>query len=259
MIATLGRLPEADEYRPATEIAARFGSLNRAFSLIKRVTGASEWEAITRRCAEDLLVYLALGRFRRRPPILVLPLGLQRDIRAFFGSYANGCRRADELLFQAGDADAVDDACRRSAVGKLLPGALYVHRTALDALDPLLRVFEGCAHVPGGDRGGEPDQTAPPVGQGLVPGLPRVRDQPPPGAGAKCQAGAPDPPDRLSGVRQQPQPADPPPPQRIKAQNSAARSKASSSIGTQPKRPRRASSRPSFAVARRRINSRRTS
>ena len=95
------------------------------------------------RCAEDLLVYLALGRFRRRPPISALPFGLQRDIRAFFGSYADGCRRADDLLFQAGDADAVDDACRRSAVGKLLPNALYVHRTALDALDPLLRVYEG--------------------------------------------------------------------------------------------------------------------
>jgi DNA phosphorothioation-associated putative methyltransferase len=147
MIATLGRLPEADEYRPATEIEARFGSLNRAFSLIKRVTGASEWEAITRRCAEDLLVYLALGRFRRRPPISVLPLGLQRDIRAFFGNYANGCRLADELLFKAGDADAVDEACGRSAVGKVLPNALYVHRTALDALDPLLRVFEGCART----------------------------------------------------------------------------------------------------------------
>ena len=65
----------------------------------------------------------------------------------FFGSSANGCRLADELLFKAGDADAVDEACRRSAVGKLLPNALYVHRTALDALDPLLRVFEGCART----------------------------------------------------------------------------------------------------------------
>jgi DNA phosphorothioation-associated putative methyltransferase len=76
-----------------------------------------------------------------------LPIGLQRDIRAFFGSYANGCQRADDLLFRAGDADAVDDACRRSAVGKLLPNALYVHRTALEALDPLLRVYEGCART----------------------------------------------------------------------------------------------------------------
>jgi DNA phosphorothioation-associated putative methyltransferase len=147
MIATLGRLPEADEFRHATEIEARFGSLNRAFSLVKRVTGGDEWETITRRRSEDLLVYLALGRFRRRPPISVLPIGLQRDIRAFFGSYANACRLADELLFKAGDADAVDEACKRSPIGKLLPNALYVHRDALESLDPLLRVYEGCART----------------------------------------------------------------------------------------------------------------
>jgi DNA phosphorothioation-associated putative methyltransferase len=93
------------------------------------------------------MAYHALGRFRRRPPISALPLGLQRDIRAFFGSYSNACRLADDLLFRAGSAEAVDEACRRSAVGKLLPTALYVHRTALEALDPLLRVYEGCARA----------------------------------------------------------------------------------------------------------------
>ena len=54
---------------------------------------------------------------------------------------------ADDRLFQAGDAEAVDNACRRSAVGKLLPNALYVHRRALESLDPLLRVYEGCARA----------------------------------------------------------------------------------------------------------------
>jgi DNA phosphorothioation-associated putative methyltransferase len=76
-----------------------------------------------------------------------LPLGLQRDLRAFFGSYANACRRADDRLVRAGDAEAVDDACRHSAVGKLLPNALYVHRSALESLDPLLRIYEGCARA----------------------------------------------------------------------------------------------------------------
>jgi DNA phosphorothioation-associated putative methyltransferase len=92
-------------------------------------------------------IYLALGRFRRRPTISALPVGLQRGIRAFFGSYANARRQADDRLFQAVDVEAVDDACRRSAVGKLLPNALYVHRSALEALDPLLRVYEGCARA----------------------------------------------------------------------------------------------------------------
>jgi DNA phosphorothioation-associated putative methyltransferase len=55
--------------------------------------------------------------------------------------------RAGERRFRAGDADAVDDACRRSAIGKLLPNALYIHRTALEALDPLLRADDGCARA----------------------------------------------------------------------------------------------------------------
>jgi DNA phosphorothioation-associated putative methyltransferase len=71
----------------------------------------------------------------------------ERDIRAFFGRYTKACRQADDLLFRSGNAEAVDEACRQSQVGKLLPSALYVHRDALDSLEPLLRVYEGCARA----------------------------------------------------------------------------------------------------------------
>src|SRR5262249_44132354 len=81
------------------------------------------------------------------PPSAHLPLPLQRAVRAFFGTYTKACVLADELLFRAGDATAVDDACKRSPVGKLLPDDLYVHRSALDHLEPLLRVYEGCARA----------------------------------------------------------------------------------------------------------------
>jgi DNA phosphorothioation-associated putative methyltransferase len=94
-----------------------------------------------------MLVYLALARFRKRPPISKLPRTIQRDIRAFFGNYTRACRQADELLFRAGKADAIDQTCQRSPVGKLLPNALYVHRSALDSLEPLLRVYEGCGRA----------------------------------------------------------------------------------------------------------------
>lgn len=144
-LALYGRVPDPDEYPDADSLRTTFGSLARAFALVRRVTGEETWERIARRRREDLLVFLALARFRRRPLLSGLPATLQRDIRAFFGTYTRACREADELLFRAGDAEAVDAACRRSALGKLLPNALYVHRTALDSLDPLLRVFEGCA------------------------------------------------------------------------------------------------------------------
>ena len=62
-----------------------------------------------------------------------------------YGCSTEACRQADGLLFRAGNAAAVNEACWQSPIGKLLPNALYVHRSALDSPDPLLRVYEGCA------------------------------------------------------------------------------------------------------------------
>lgn len=146
-IAAQGRVPEKDEFAGAGDIEEAFGSLRRAFALIRRVTGEDDWEKIRQKRAEDLLVYLALANFRRRPKMSRLPRTIQRDVRAFFGTYKRACLQADEMLFRAGDADSVDEACKRSPIGKLLPNALYVHRSALNDLDPLLRVYEGCGRA----------------------------------------------------------------------------------------------------------------
>ena len=146
-IGQQGRLPEPDEFDLAGPVIAEFGSLQRAFALIRRVSSSEEWDQIRKRRTEDLLVGMALAHFGRRPRQSDLPLDVLRDIRAFCGTYARGREQADELLFRAGDPDAVDAACQRSPVGKLLPNALYVHRSALDELEPLLRVYEGCARA----------------------------------------------------------------------------------------------------------------
>lgn len=144
-IAELGRLPFHDEFSRMTEIDADFGSAKRAFTLVKRVTGTEEWEDIGSQRTEDLLVYLALARFRKRAKFSQLPLGLQRDVRALFKSYRRACDMADLLLFRSGDPEAIDDACKHAIVGKLLPNALYVHKSAIDCLEPQLRIYEGCA------------------------------------------------------------------------------------------------------------------
>jgi DNA phosphorothioation-associated putative methyltransferase len=147
VIAELGRLPDPTEFDGTPAIIERFGSLKRAFAAIQRITDAESWEAIARRRREDMLVYLALSRFRKRPLLSHLPLGLQRDMKAFFGTYNKACAESDALLFKAGDAAAIDEACKRSTIGKLLPDDLYVHRDALDGLEPILRVYEGCGRT----------------------------------------------------------------------------------------------------------------
>jgi DNA phosphorothioation-associated putative methyltransferase len=143
-VTNRGRLPRLTELDTLADITKVFGSATAAFSLIRRVTGPERWEQIRQRRRQDVLVYVALAAFGKRPTFGMLEETLRGDIRAFFGTYKRACTEADGLLFQAGNRNAIDRACTRSPIGKLLPDALYVHETAISALPPLLRVYEGC-------------------------------------------------------------------------------------------------------------------
>jgi DNA phosphorothioation-associated putative methyltransferase len=140
-----GRIPVASELPNSHDVIATFGSIQRAVTIIRRVRDTSEWERIAETAARDLLVYLALSRFTRRPSFSQLPGALQRDTKAFFGSYRAATESADEMLFAAGDLRVIREESRKSAIGKDTPTALYVHRSALAMLSPFLRIYEGCA------------------------------------------------------------------------------------------------------------------
>lgn len=150
-LAEHGRPPAKGELAEELTIAERIGSVNRAIKLLMRVVDVRSWEetALTRQ--RDLLVYLALGMLRRQPKFSILPTDLQIDIKHFFGSYAAATRLGRELLFSAGQQHALSEECSKSAVGKLLPDALYVHVSAVTDLPVLLRVYEGCARTLLGD------------------------------------------------------------------------------------------------------------
>ena len=140
-----GRLPADDELANREALCDVFGSIRRAFQVIKRVTDTESWDEIAECRAQDLLIYLALSRFDGRPNFSKLPRELQRDAKGFFSSYKQACEAADEILFSIGEPGLVGTACQMSKVGKLLPRALYVHESALGSLSPILRLFEGCA------------------------------------------------------------------------------------------------------------------
>jgi DNA phosphorothioation-associated putative methyltransferase len=143
--ADRGRLPDERELAVASELREKLGSIRRAFGVVRRVTGDDQWEAIERERAQDLIIYLALARFDGRPRFGDLPMALRLDVKALFGAYTRACEQADELLFSAGDLTQVSKACESSTVGKATADALYVHTSALEALPPLLRIYEGCA------------------------------------------------------------------------------------------------------------------
>lgn len=135
----------AEDQEPPIRVA--FGSLGRGLRLIRQVTEDSYWDEVTKQRRSELLIYIALSRFGRRPRLSQLTRTLARDIKALFGTYQAACVQADRLLFASGNPTMVYVSARSSSIGKQTPSALYVHRSALGELPPLLQVYEGCARV----------------------------------------------------------------------------------------------------------------
>lgn len=119
--------------------------MRRRLSVLRHLHGTDHLADVQSQRAEDLLVFLALERFDGRPRFGQLGDSLQRDVRAFFGTYKEACRQADYFLFSAGNRLLTDATCRDSPVGKLTPSALFVHTSAVSGLEGILRVVEGCA------------------------------------------------------------------------------------------------------------------
>jgi DNA phosphorothioation-associated putative methyltransferase len=140
-----GRIPIKGELPAEVELNQEFGSLKRAFQIILTATDEAEWDAIAYQRSLDLQVYLALAHFSKGRGLRNISSAIKADIKAFFGSYEEACEVADRLLFKIGEPGIIKQACQQSKIGKLLPTALYVHISALNDLDPKLRLYEGCA------------------------------------------------------------------------------------------------------------------
>ncbi|MBD1876732.1 DNA phosphorothioation-associated putative methyltransferase [Nodosilinea sp. FACHB-131] len=142
-----GRLPTVEELGNDTLalLQETFGSIKRAFTVVLQATDAREWDAIADKRRNDLLVYLALSHFGHRPKFKDLSPSVQADIKALFGSYQQACTAADLMLMTLGRTEMIEQRCRQSVIGQQRPNSLWVHVSALDQLDPLLRLYEGCA------------------------------------------------------------------------------------------------------------------
>ena len=150
--ADRGRLPAPGEMPELEQrLGTSVGTFKRAWRVVEQVTAQEDWRGIVQARSAELLVELALLKLNRRPTFGALPTTLRHDIRGLFDSYKSAVSAADELLFSAGDLTLVGDLASASPVGKRLPTALYVHRSALAELAPPLRVYEGCARWLVGD------------------------------------------------------------------------------------------------------------
>ncbi|KYC40745.1 DNA phosphorothioation-associated methyltransferase [Scytonema hofmannii PCC 7110] len=140
-----GRFPSKGELPQEDNINSEFGTLRRAFQVILQATNLEEWEEISEKRRQDLMVYFALSQFSHRPKLRDLAPEVQEDIKGLFGTYKQACVNADIMLLSVGNLEIIQECCQNSPVGKKLPNSLWVHISALQSLDSLLRLYEGCA------------------------------------------------------------------------------------------------------------------
>jgi DNA phosphorothioation-associated putative methyltransferase len=146
-VLELGRMPREEEFERLAEVRQACGSLPRALQLFIDRFGEPTFAAARLRRKEDLLVFVAAAQLRQKIPFNQLSLRLQRDLRSFFGSYANAEEKARELMFAAGDPDELEIAATQLDFGFLDPreGHFTIHRSLLDELPVILRVYVECA------------------------------------------------------------------------------------------------------------------
>jgi DNA phosphorothioation-associated putative methyltransferase len=144
-VSDRGRLPLGTETQHFQDLQTEFGNLRRAFQVVVQATDHQEWDTIAEKRRQDILVYLALSHFSQRPRYRDLSETLQNDIKGLFGSYPQACAAADLMLLTLGKPGFMAACCQRSTIGKPTESGLLVHISALSALDPMLRLYEGFA------------------------------------------------------------------------------------------------------------------
>ncbi|MGC1247826.1 MAG: DNA phosphorothioation-associated putative methyltransferase, partial [Spirulinaceae cyanobacterium] len=140
-----GRLPVKGELAQEVALKEEFGTLRRAFKVILQVTEPQEWEAIAAKRRQDLQLYLALAELNRRPKLREFAPTVKEDFKGLFGSYRQATFEAEDMLFSLGDPEVIAECCLHSKIGQKQRNSLLVHISSLENLNPLLRLYEGCA------------------------------------------------------------------------------------------------------------------
>ena len=151
LMLQLGRLPEPEEYPQTGVLREKVGSPKSALRIFIQKGGGDEVKRAAENRKRDLLVYVALANLRKKVPFGHLSQSLRFDIREFFGNYTDALQKGMELLYAAGDTGEIELACEDLKVGWQDEQALYIHRSVLDELPPVLRAYVGCATALFGD------------------------------------------------------------------------------------------------------------
>ncbi len=155
----LGRIPANSEFEFSDQMRRIAGSHKKAFDALEDYFGHDVFDQAGQARRDDLLVYFALGQFGRRKPYRQMPETLKRDVKFFFNNYNDATKEAMQVLFSVGRPKVIETQAiqvyEKDPIGEFKPGHSWViPKKHLQNLDPVLRVYVGCAYQLYGDLDG---------------------------------------------------------------------------------------------------------
>ena len=153
----LGRLPGEEELEQDLRevVCGEIGSIRKAAALARKAFGLKALNEAEAARTEDLTVYFALQAFNKRPRYRELPPEIQRDVKAFFGSYKSAEAAGQALLFSLGEPATIRQACQEAASSGFGflddEHSLQLQAGLVGKLPASLRVYVACAEQLYGD------------------------------------------------------------------------------------------------------------
>ena len=140
---SLGRTPLPSEFKAFPKMLDRFGSVQRIERIASSLLDSDVLVSAQEERRVNILTYMAMLRLQglTPPPIRSFTDEVQADIKMLWPSYKASIQAGMDFLFDLGRPGRIQQECKQSPVGKKLPDALYIHRSAEDQLSPLLRLM----------------------------------------------------------------------------------------------------------------------
>lgn len=138
-----GRVPDNEEFGEWAEVRSAAGSRQKAVDLVVDRKGEALFAEARKLRKEDVLVYLAMTRFRKKFRRKDLGPRIRKDIKEFWGQFDLAQKEADSLLFASGDPGELELALESVSFGLKEPveNHFTFHRRKIGSLPAVLRIY----------------------------------------------------------------------------------------------------------------------
>jgi DNA phosphorothioation-associated putative methyltransferase len=114
---------------------------------IMDIMGEDEWKGLIERVRNRFLSRLALGFFRGKPKPKHYSLVEREAVKHHFSSFAAAIDRARPILFAIGDPNTIAAECAATNLGVEDEQALFVHRSCIPYISPVLQTYIGAGRL----------------------------------------------------------------------------------------------------------------